>query len=122
MWYYYVAFVTGEGRLQSCRIDSRKELSAEEQAATLPKAIYNTFGTFTAYTCVYILRDPTASILVQGGTVLSVFTTIPGLSVEVFDLDLVGDGTTCKEQELRGNLTAGKSVEVGITNHYDTHG
>jgi hypothetical protein len=122
MWYYYVAFVTEAGKLLSCRIDSKRELTDQEQAVELPRAIRGSYGDFTLYTCVLNLPGPTASILVRGGSVHAVFSTMAGLAVEVFDLDLVGDATTAKEQELRCNLTAGKAIEVEITNHYEKHG
>lgn len=122
MWYYYVAFITGEGRLKSCRIDSKKELSTEERAVEIPKALYGAYGSFTCYECVLSLQDPRACILVQGGSVSAVLTSMPGLLVEVFDLDLVNDGTTAKEQEIRSNLSVCKVVEVEVTNHYEKHG
>jgi hypothetical protein len=120
-WLYYAALIDGAGELRTCQIRAALKLEGTEKLDEMSKALVAHFGTVRQFVQVIEVVEPAVTILLEGGSVKSTYSSQSNMKVEVFDLDLRSDGTTELEQKVRAGIP-GHMVEVEALNHFDkTH-
>ena len=118
MWIYYVALIDEEGVLRSCQVKAAVKLEGQVKVDEMAKALNAHFGVVRQFVSVFETMEPSVTILLEGGSVKSTYSSQNNLKVEVFDLDLRSDGTTTLEQKVRSAIP-GHMAEVEVLHHFD---